>query len=497
MRKHITIGIRVTARRGEFLPKEPGKERQTRAKWYGIVSESVGDNLWVITWDNGQSTREKSTALCIEPSTAGRQPLLPLSPQGQAPRRGSGNDIYEHPDHLAGAAGAVLIIESAPTLSISVASNEDDGTGENPWETFQRHHPQEPSSISPPHPETQEIASEDPDQAEEEDLDVDDSDDDDDDESPDEHARARIDAEIILASKVGAEVSRKCASSGKTALWKVVPATIQPFKLDEPRPSTSFGLVGGLPLLSSGEPDIVTLWLKLYPGDMSSHLAAMNASGLRGNAKHKDITEHEYVRFWGLIIGARQFSEKGKNLWTNSEEPMGLRSAPNYEKHMASWRFETIRRLLRDICPESSVDPWNRFRPMLDEYNANRSEVLHTDGDSTLDESMSAYQPRLDKLGGLPNISFIKRKPKPLGTEFKTICDTETGVMKFMEVQEGKEAMRVKEHSVSHGVTTGCTIRLANACSPGTTILGDSWFGSVKVLPPILFTSIVYGCFLL
>ncbi len=101
-----------------------------------------------------------------------------------------------------------------------------------------------------------------------------------------------------------------------------------------------------------------------------------------------------------------------------------MRSAPNYEKHMASWRFETIRRLLRDICPESSVDPWSRFRPMLDEYTANRREVLHSEGDSTLYESMSAYQPRLNKLGGLPKISFIKRIPKPLGTEFKTICDT-------------------------------------------------------------------------
>ncbi len=114
---------------------------------------------------------------------------------------------------------------------------------------------------------------------------------------------------------------------------------------------------------------------------MSSHLAAMNASGLRGNAKHKDITEHEYVRFWGLVLGARLFSEKGKNLWTISEEPMGLRSAPNYEKHMVAWRSKTIRRLTRNMCPESYVDPWNRFRPMLDEYNANRSEVLHIDGD--------------------------------------------------------------------------------------------------------------------
>ena len=122
---------------------------------------------------------------------------------------------------------------------------------------------------------------------------------------------------------------------------------------------------------------------------------------------------------------------------------------------MAAWRLETIRRLLRDICPESSVDPWSRFRPMLDEYNANRRDVLHSDGDSTLDESMSAYQPRLDELGGLPNIAFIKQKTKPLGTEFRTICDTETGVTKFMEVQEGKEAMQVKEYSNTHGGTSG------------------------------------------
>ena len=113
---------------------------------------------------------------------------------------------------------------------------------------------------------------------------------------------------------------------------------------------------------------------------------------------------------------------------------MGSRSDQNYEKPIAAWQLETIRRLLRDICSESSVDPWSRFRPMQDEYNANRREVLHSDGVSTVDESMSVYQPRLNKLGGLFNISFIKRKPKPLEIEFKTICAKETGVMKFIKV---------------------------------------------------------------
>ena len=33
------------------------------------------------------------------------------------------------------------------------------------------------------------------------------------------------------------------------------------------------------------------------------------------------------------------------------------------------------------------------------------------------------------KIGGLPNLSYVMRKPKPLGTEFKNIIDGLTGVM--------------------------------------------------------------------
>ena len=36
-----------------------------------------------------------------------------------------------------------------------------------------------------------------------------------------------------------------------------------------------------------------------------------------------------------------------------------------------------------------------------------------------LDESMSALVPRTTATGGLPTISYIRRKPEPLGTEFK------------------------------------------------------------------------------
>jgi len=90
-------------------------------------------------------------------------------------------------------------------------------------------------------------------------------------------------------------------------------------------------MVGGLPLLPSGEPDILVLWLSLYPGDMSNRLEVMNAADLRGNIRHNNITDHEYVRFWGLILGARQFPEKGKILWSNFEEHIGLQIGPELQ----------------------------------------------------------------------------------------------------------------------------------------------------------------------
>jgi hypothetical protein len=62
-----------------------------------------------------------------------------------------------------------------------------------------------------------------------------------------------------------------------------------------------------------------------------------------------------------------------------------------------------------------------------------------------MDESMSAYKPRKDKLGWLLNITYIYRKPKPLSTEMKTMSDSTTDVMVYyMEVQEGKNSMREK-----------------------------------------------------
>ena len=54
-------------------------------------------------------------------------------------------------------------------------------------------------------------------------------------------------------------------------------------------------------------------------------------------------------------------------------------------------------------------------------FNANRLRIVQSLNIKVLEETMSAYRPRMTKSGTLPYISFILRKPEPLGTEFNSL----------------------------------------------------------------------------
>ena len=107
---------------------------------------------------------------------------------------------------------------------------------------------------------------------------------------------------------------------------------------------------------------------------------------------------------------------------------------------------------------------------------------------------MLLFANRATKTGDLPNLSFVKHKPEPLGTEFKNIVDGMTGAMLWLEIQEGKVQMPTKEHQ-RLGPTAACVVRGVQATKNLTRFptvheldeefskklhFGDSWFGSVK-----------------
>ena len=106
-------------------------------------------------------------------------------------------------------------------------------------------------------------------------------------------------------------------------------------------------------------------------------------------------------------------------------------------------------------------DPWWRFTDAIKHFNSIRKKLMNCSNIFGLDETISAYRPQKTKTGGLPNITFILRKPEDLGSEFKNGCCSETGVMMFVELQRGKVGMKEARYNKELGATAGCTVRLA------------------------------------
>ena len=75
-------------------------------------------------------------------------------------------------------------------------------------------------------------------------------------------------------------------------------------------------------------------------------------------------------------------------------------------------------------------------------------------------ESMSAIRFRTTAKGNLLHLSYIFRKPEPLGTEFKTVACYVTRDLLFTEVQRGKEGMKYRRYQKELGATAACTKRV-------------------------------------
>jgi hypothetical protein len=92
--------------------------------------------------------------------------------------------------------------------------------------------------------------------------------------------------------------------------------------------------------------------------------------------------------------------------------------SPTFEQFMAFSRFKDFCRFFPSIYPDKSrkeTDIWWQFSGAVDEFNLIRTTKLTCSHWISVDESMCAWRPRTTALGGLPNISFLVRKPEPLG----------------------------------------------------------------------------------
>jgi len=408
----IAAKERVSCKIGGLIPGS-----QAKARVYGVVLRAAGSKRWWVQFeDRDGETEVASSRLKREPNAAG----LPAAALAAAEVPG-------------GAAAEAEDEEGNPDLEEEEAEDGRPGFGELALE------------------------------------------------GADVHKEKRAQWKAKIATLVGTKVT--VTNSGKSLDWEVVGAETV---TDDDFPS-SYGPKkswhapggGGTPARTAkrrhiqggnrallnhniveGKDMLLRTWMHLYPGDLEADVARVN---LQGHAKYRnwvDLTVGEWVRFIGMLHAATLYTQSGAGLFSKSCR--GLREAPNFGRWIPQRRFEDIRATAHFAFADmesTAQDPWGWFRPVVERFNANRKVNVKQDPVFVGDESMSEWQPRSTALGGLPNLSFIKRKPKPLGTEFKNICDAAHGMMLYLEIQEGKVRMREKPFSKELGGNAGCAVR--------------------------------------
>ena len=165
----------------------------------------------------------------------------------------------------------------------------------------------------------------------------------------------------------------------------------------------------------------------------------------------KAVSEKEYWIFIGLLVLCGVQKTGGIDGCYNNKETKGIIKSVNAHKYMSYTRFKFIKTQwvtqfeLQVSDQEKEKNKWWRVGYLVQGYNNNRKQTVASSRIKTLDESMSAYRPQTNKTGNLPNISYILRKPEPLGTELKTVASTgSNGPIIYAEIQEGKDAMKTK-----------------------------------------------------
>ena len=66
---------------------------------------------------------------------------------------------------------------------------------------------------------------------------------------------------------------------------------------------------------------------------------------------------------------------------------------------------------------------------------------------------------------GCPHLSYVPRKPEPLGIEIKNLCDATSGVMLFLEIQDNKDMMARKRYRDGFPAAIATTLRLLECVS--------------------------------
>ena len=228
-----------------------------------------------------------------------------------------------------------------------------------------------------------------------------------------------------IAALKGHEVTVTSKSMGSVT-WKVVESVEPDDVIPELDEKVAYGLKG-FDVSNYRKSEVLSsIFLRLLFKNWKEKVEKMNKAVEAAKAKCKPFTEAEFLTGIAILIGAAEFAQRGSDLFSVKDSVAGveeddwpsLAAEPHFESYMSFYRFKSFREFFPHIFGDETIkdaDPWWQFSPAVEEFNEIRRDEIVACKWISVDEMMSAWRPRKTALGNLPNISFIARKPEPLG----------------------------------------------------------------------------------
>jgi len=238
-------------------------------------------------------------------------------------------------------------------------------------------------------------------------------------------------------------------------------------------------------IIDDRTPELDIFW-SLMPVSPEKLLSIVRDGALKAKDKRAWTIDDIHAALC-IIFGGAQFKEF-TDLWAVKKK--GMLPPPDFGLYMSHDRFD---RLLRywafgpeNCWGELLENPWAEVTYWVTGFNKARREELEVGTDVTPDEMMFAWRGKKGN-GGIPHLSLVERKPIPLGTELKCVCEGTFGIAMFLEIQTGKITMARKKWCRQYKATTACTVRLLDKMilaedrqRKKRCVFGDSWFASVE-----------------
>jgi hypothetical protein len=437
--KRLEAGCRVSGSFGDYVPNpNPNIKRRIRMKLYGTIVRAVDKKQYEVLWDNNKTAVVFANSLAKETSFASLPPSsIPLRRQDNPEMPPTGQEAADaEEEEIIDSQRDQEATEHLPFAGQPVggcfSSDEEDepmeeaSVGESPAVGGQVEGGGGVESSSRPRKRQAQAAVDDPEGRMPGQLPTAEA-------LPKDYTQRKSDAVSLVKSMLGREVVIK--HKAKSMKWLVV----EPFDVEDNNNNNIAPAPVGLKHFKSTdypkETVFAELFLHLAFADWRVSLSKINDAVAEHNnnnpakKKVRPFSEQEFLSGLGVFIGAAEFGIQGMNLWREGdqvgqevEEWQSMVPHPEFDKIIKLYRWKECRAFLPYAFQSQKLkdenDPWWRFEGAIQEFNNNRFDRIQIARWLCIDESMSAWRPRTTPTGGLPNISFILRKPEPLGKFF-------------------------------------------------------------------------------